>query len=450
MAIGLGDIVAFLALAGFSAIAWRRQRNVGGKTWAFRIVPLGIILMLVVSSNEAVIACAMLTFAAYAFTAYRGGWRLTWPKNHWLHGVWWMVHVIVYFILISALCFTTASVVRLAVRFSPLPSETWTRGNVSNELPFAVEYKRAKTLCAEYDKRIRFKSGKTVGIWPDTGGGGPFAVYALQDGEYYIVDGIEHDFLRNEYRVNCRNETVELKGKYSWILIPDRSLKIRSLKIAMHSDFDLMSQTADGTVCSTTTTPIGRSLAERRFLGMILTSGRFIAGGNDPLAGIVSQTGEKKWMKVALPQEMAFAIEMRELNKFEHEFRVVFNSGKVYAIGFWLRHPFDIFKCEKGTYVLRDRRKHQTHIDEFRIDESSETMDMRYMDVWLRIPDGSLEITGVLCDGNKASPRYLITVQTENGEIKGSQFEPVTENPEAEQLIGEINANGKFVRKVHP
>ena len=284
MAIGLGDIVAFLALAGFSAIAWRRQRNVGGKTWAFRIVPLGIILMLVVSSNEAVIACAMLTFAAYAFTAYRGGWRLTWPKNHWLHGVWWMVHVIVYFILIFALCFTTASVVRLAVRFSPLPSETWTRGNVSNELPFAVEYKRAKTLCAEYDKRIRFKSGKTVGIWPDTGGGGPFAVYALQDGEYYIVDGIEHGFLRNEYRVNCRNETV----------------------------------------------------------------------------------------------------------------------------------------------------------------------DMRYMDVWLRIPDGSLEITGVLCDGNKASPRYLITVQTENGEIKGSQFEPVTENPEAEQLIGEINANGKFVRKVHP
>ena len=47
MAIGMGDSAAMLLLTGFGALAWRR-RNVGGKTWAFRVIPFGIMLMALV------------------------------------------------------------------------------------------------------------------------------------------------------------------------------------------------------------------------------------------------------------------------------------------------------------------------------------------------------------------------------------------------------------------
>jgi len=35
MTIGMGDLAVGFLLAGFSALAWCRRRNVGGKTWAF-------------------------------------------------------------------------------------------------------------------------------------------------------------------------------------------------------------------------------------------------------------------------------------------------------------------------------------------------------------------------------------------------------------------------------
>ena len=40
--IGMGDVAAGLVLAGFCALAWCRRRAVGGKTWAFRVVPFGL------------------------------------------------------------------------------------------------------------------------------------------------------------------------------------------------------------------------------------------------------------------------------------------------------------------------------------------------------------------------------------------------------------------------
>ena len=75
---------------------------------------------------------------------------------------------------------------------------------------FSVEYINAHPFLAEYDKTIVFKSGKRIGVWMDSGGAGPFAVYRLQTGEYYLVDGLEFDFIRNDYRVNVTNETAEI------------------------------------------------------------------------------------------------------------------------------------------------------------------------------------------------------------------------------------------------
>lgn len=279
--IGIRHMVMGLGLVIICALAWRRQRCVGGKTWAFRIVPPGMfVLFFFVRSGAVALVGLGVMLLAYAVGAYRGGWRLSGPKTRVLRGIWWLVHVIVYYVMAVVVC-GMVGIVGNVLRWTPLATEAdwpWTEGRITEELPFAVEYKRAKTLCAEYDKRIRFKSGKTIGVWPDTGGGGPFAVYVLDGGEYYLIDGLKFDFIRSEYRVNCTNETVERKGKYSWILIPDGALTITTA-----SDRDVMVATANGPACSQKTTPIGDSLKGRRFIGLIYTNGRFVAGGIDPL-----------------------------------------------------------------------------------------------------------------------------------------------------------------------
>jgi len=62
--------------------------------------------------------------------------------------------------------------------------------NGAGQLEFKVEYRPAHPFLAEYDKCIIFPSGKRIGLWPDTGGAGAFAVYRLPAGEYYLVDGL--------------------------------------------------------------------------------------------------------------------------------------------------------------------------------------------------------------------------------------------------------------------
>ena len=44
MSIGIGDAAAMFLLAAFGVLAWLRKKA-GGKTWAFRIIPFGIMLM---------------------------------------------------------------------------------------------------------------------------------------------------------------------------------------------------------------------------------------------------------------------------------------------------------------------------------------------------------------------------------------------------------------------
>ena len=215
MAIGMGDAAAMLLLTGFGALAWRR-RNVGGKTWAFRVIPFGIMLMTLVRDVlEIRWLLPLLIFIAYAFAAYRGGWRLKNPRNRILRSAWWMTHIIVYFIVIFMFCRISASILCTVIRFSPIATESdwpWTKGKITDDLPFAVEYKRAKTLCAEHDKRLLFKSGKRVGLLIDTCGYGPFRVYRLKDGNYCLVDGYGVIDNPRHLRVNAKQETVDLKS----------------------------------------------------------------------------------------------------------------------------------------------------------------------------------------------------------------------------------------------
>lgn len=41
----------------------------------------------------------------------------------------------------------------------------WEASEITEQIPFSVEYRWAHPFLAEYDKRIAFKSGKKIGVW---------------------------------------------------------------------------------------------------------------------------------------------------------------------------------------------------------------------------------------------------------------------------------------------
>ena len=285
MTIGLGDLAAMLVLAGFSVLAWRRHRSVGGKTWAFRVVPLGLAAFHCFGNGRAMaLSVLCLTLVAYAVIAYRGGWRLASPEGRWLRSVWWLTHVLVYYVMALAVCWGTAGIVRTAVHFSPLAIEAdwpWVGGKMTDELPFAVEYKRAKTLCAEHDKRLRFRSGKRIGLLIDTCGYGPFRVYRMKDGLYCLEDGYGLANDSRFFRVNVAKETVEMKQWMGWFPIPEKGYvrgwcgggsDLDKFSFSMYPGGSLNGEEWSVTVKGT---PVGDSLDNMVLIGEIGTDGRF-------------------------------------------------------------------------------------------------------------------------------------------------------------------------------
>jgi hypothetical protein len=154
-------------------------------------------------------------------------------------------------------------------------------GRITDELPFAVEYKRAKTLCAEYDKRLLFKSGKRIGLLIDTCGYGPFRVYLLRDGNYCLVDGYGLANNPRYMRVNAKAETVELKYENGWFAMPEKgyvrgwggvSNDLAGFSFNMYSGESL---NEEGWHVNVKGTPVGDSLDGMRLVGEIDTSGKF-------------------------------------------------------------------------------------------------------------------------------------------------------------------------------
>ena len=164
--------------------------------------------------------------------------------------------------------------------------------NESAAVEFAVEYRPAHPFLAEYDKCIVFPSGKRVGINMDTGGAGAFAVYRLPTGEYYLVDGLDCDFARNDYRVNAANETVEIMCEATWINIPDGALAVTG-----HGNMGVIVKMGNGEMAlSKGAVPVGDSLKGRVYVGLLYPSGDFEPGTGDPFADII----EPQWKSVKL------------------------------------------------------------------------------------------------------------------------------------------------------
>ena len=289
MAIGMGDVASGLLLAGIGALAWRRSRNVGGKRWAFRVVPFGLLVCFFFAHGRTMELVTLgLTLVAYAVVALRGGWRLAAPKNRMLRHVWWLTHIVVYYVMAVVVCGLLAGIVGTAVRWSALATEAdwpWSGGEISDGLPFAVEYKRAKTFCAEYDKRLVFKSGKRIGLLMDTCGYGPFRIYKMKDGQYCMEDGYGWSGpgdQRRFLRVNVEKEMVELKSDAGWFSIPEKGLvrgwggcpgELKNFMFDMYSGGDLNNE--KGWTVTVTGTPVGKSMDGMKLIGEIDTRGRF-------------------------------------------------------------------------------------------------------------------------------------------------------------------------------
>ena len=317
--------------------------------------------------------------------------------------------------------------------------------NETNSLEFAVEYRPAHPFLAEYDKTIVFKSGKRIGVWMDTGGAGPFAVYRLLTGEYYLVDGLEHDFIRNDYRVNLTNETVEMMCDETWVKIPDKTLKVDG-----RTTDSISVKTADGEKRADGGTPVGDSLKSRSYIGLLYPSGRFEPGESDPFADII----EPKWKTVRLDGgEVAFSLECKRW-KGSHHYRLAFASGARIALGSEScigEASYSLCALEDGRYHLFDaRQKDVSWRNEWRIDVAGESVEVmfkdhwkRYGDLWVKIPRGTTSANGgiSISGGENGKPLSVsIDVNTEGGKVTGHDFTPV----------GETLANEKFFGTFHP
>ena len=315
----------------------------------------------------------------------------------------------------------------------------------NGETAFSVEYINAHPFLAEYDKTIVFKSGKRIGIWIDTGGAGPFAIYRLPTGEYYLVDGLKSDFIRNDYRVNVTNETVEMMCEETWVKIPDNALKVDS-----RSNDSISVQTANGRKRADGGMPVGDSIKGRSYIGLLHPSGRFESGeGDDPYADII----EPKWNPVKLDGgEVPFSLECRRW-KGSRYYRLVFASGARIALGpdMCIREVgYSLCALEDGRYHLFDAdQKDISWRNEWRIDATGESAEVmfkdhwnKYGDLWVKIPPGAISTGDIgISGGEDGKPLSVsIDVNTEGGKVTGHDF----------TTVGETLANEKFIGTFHP
>jgi hypothetical protein len=311
---------------------------------------------------------------------------------------------------------------------------------------FSAEYINAHPFLAEYDKTIVFNSGKRIGVWMDTGGAGPFAVYRLPTGEYYLVDGLKHSFIRNDYRVNVTNETVEMMTADTfWIRIPDGTLAVVG---GGGNSIEVNTSDEKYKNVESKFTSVGDSLSRRKYLGLIHSRGEFEKSddGKDPYVGII----EPKWTAVdAGAVNLPFTLEWRDnKNRCSRQWRIATVSGKHF--GLFRAGEFEtcfVYVGAPGVYrlhfVSKNGRMSDIFDNEYRIDANSEKVEMIVGGVLLRIPPGTIDISSFGMNGNHA---HLMAVSENGTQIESSDVcIPASEDGYQYMLVGSINHDGRFL-----
>ena len=330
------------------------------------------------------------------------------------------------------------------VRTAEVTDRTDVTDRTAPALTFKVEFRPSHLFLAEYDKCIVFQSGKRIGVWMDTGGAGAFAVYRLPTGEYYLVDGLKHDFIRNDYRVNVTNETVEIMCDETWVKIPDGTLAV----VGRGGD-SITVKTASGekNVSDGNGTSVGDSLKGRVYLGSLHPNGRFVTGTGDPYADTI----EPKWVAVEFDGgKIPFSLECRRW-KGSCQYRLAFASGEQIALDFagCADDRLSLCRLDDGRYHLFDaRRADSSWRKDWRIDATGETVEVMYKDhwgkygnFWVKIPPGAISIGAMgIHGGENGGPiKVSIDVNTKKGKVTGHDFIPVGNSFSNEKFIGSFH-----------
>lgn len=333
-------------------------------------------------------------------------------------------------------------------------AENWEKGKENPRLAdvpgedgktaFSVEYVNAHPFLAEYDKTIVFKSGKRIGVCMDTGGAGPFAVYSLPTGEYYLVDGLKHSFIRNDYRVNVTNETVEMMTADTfWIRIPDGTLAVVG---GGGNSIEVNTSDEKYKNVESKLTSVGDSLSRRKYLGLIHPRGEFEKSddGKDPYVGII----EPKWTAVdAGAANLPFTLEWRDNKKgWNRQWRIATASGKHFAL--YQAGEFEtcfVYVGAPGGYrlhfVSKNGRMSDMFDNEYRIDANSEKVEMIVGGFLLSIPSETVCISSF----GLSEDRVSLTATCENGtQIESDESVPASEDKYQYMLVGSINHDGRF------
>ena len=312
-------------------------------------------------------------------------------------------------------------------------------------LPFSVAFKPAHPFLAEYDRWIDFPSGKRIGIWMDTGGAGPFAVYRLASGAYYLIDGLKFEYIRSEYRVDPAAETVEIMNGTRWIAIPDGASAVVG-----HSSDSIIVKTKHGETTVGGGVPVGDSLAGRTYLGLAKPDGRFEPGTGDPYAAQV----DPPWTVVALPGSVPFRLEF-----FDHRqkgARVVFPDGKTRILSPLFRtEVFELHALDGGAFLLVDPSEVEWNFAKYRVDPGNETLEVLHADAWFEIPEEATGISGFSkTRGTPGTPRRAVmTIETADGKKDVERSTPAGNPPERTTFLGTIRPDGSFTpaaaKKLH-
>lgn len=234
----LNLLVACVA-GSLGGVCWllSRRRKLNFIWWALRIAPLYFaIVSLIPSLNFWIVFWGGLVVVLVV--AWLRGWR---PRivtskalNVALSAILLPMAYTTVFIVLAGICAMAEVGFSVALPKVGIESRQWVAAGMTDQMPFAIEYKAAHPFLAEYNKRIAFKSGKRVSIEMDTGGAGRCAVYALGNGRYYLADGFESEQFKYDYIVDVQKETVRQGNAVDGLASSRRLIGI----VAPNGDFE--------------------------------------------------------------------------------------------------------------------------------------------------------------------------------------------------------------------
>lgn len=380
------------------------------------------------------VVVSLLAFSAIVFSLVRRRWGRAFAQLGCALGA--LVVFLPVFFLVSIRAMFTNAMEDFKVEEQP-----WEGSEISAEIPFSIEFRRSNPFQREFDRRIVFRSGKRVGLCPDTGGAGAFAVYALGTNEFYVVDRLDDVDHFGEYRVNVEKETLECRsGEYVWIRVPDDAVSING----MGSGY-LQVSTASGEKSVSESVPVGDVLKYRRFIGRIFPSTKVEIGGNEPqLKGVdVHYT----WVSTTISEKVPFACECGECEGFgRSQKRIRFKSGK--TVGITPDHEnrsMQIYRMKDGCF-LAIAREGSFWEDKFRVDVTNEAVCCSYDHRWARIPDDALSVVSMGPDEkeNEGSSRIVIEIETKQGNRKAYGDEAFGNLFLGSEYVGRLSPDGAF------